>query len=72
MGEAKRRGARGIPPRRSDRNLQAALAPFATFEHMPDGTDGEDIWIYIGRYDGTGEPPHLKLADFRRAKKVAG
>ena len=34
--------------------------------------DGEDVWIYVGRADKLGTPPHLRLADFRRAASVFG
>lgn len=51
--------------------LRAILKPFARVD-LPDGGDGEDVWLYVGKADPNGSnPPHLKLEDFQRARRCA-
>ena len=61
--------SKGLSPKVT--TLEAALRPFAQLD-LPSGRDGEDIWIYVGRADELGTPPHLQLEDFRRAVRALG
>ena len=51
--------------------LTSALRPFANVELPPEGS-GSAVWIYVGKEDPTNSsnPPHLRVSDFRKAKKV--
>ena len=59
-----------IPARREGKTLLEALAPFANVK-LPSGKDGECVWFYVGKLlaDDHG---HLKLEDFRRARRAVG
>ena len=69
MGKAGRRLKRSKATSLRGATLEAALRPFADLD-LPSGEDGEDIWIYVGRADELGTPPHLQLEDFRRAARA--
>ncbi len=51
--------------------MRAALQPFAEVK-LPDGRDGEYVWLYVGKWDGEGKPPPLTLEDFRRVRRALG
>ena len=54
---------------REERQLRAALAPFAALAaSVPNNADA--VWVYAGRRDSYGEPPHLTPDDFRKAAIV--
>lgn len=49
---------------------RVAIQPFAQVK-VPEKRSGDDVWLYVGKYDGTGEPPPLNVRDFKRAQEAA-
>ena len=60
-----------VPRRPAQGDTLGALRPFANVE-LPKNPSGEDVWLYVGKADPSGNPPHLKLEDFRRARRALG
>jgi hypothetical protein len=68
MTNAKRNEIKRL--RKKIAELKDALRPFAEVE-LPEEKQGKPyVWLYNGEVDQLGTPPHLRLFDFKNARRV--